>query len=137
MEIENKIIVVTGGSGGIGQALAVKFIHEKAKVVIALDINFDNFELESNKLISKVCDVTDEKELNRNIGFEKEWRYYGSSDTRHNSDPSRCHLRKNDEKNIFKDVENMKFNEKIVSIANTLYEKVTKGSIFRGNSRNF
>ena len=67
MEIENKIIVVTGGSGGIGQALAVKFIHEKAKVVIALDINFDNFELESNKLISKVCDVTDEKELTRII----------------------------------------------------------------------
>ena len=75
------------------------------------------------------------QELNRNIGFEKEWRYYGSSDTRHNSDPSRCHLRKNDEKSIYKDVENMKFNEKIVSIANSLYEKITKGSIFRGNSR--
>ena len=58
MEIENKVIVVTGGSGGIGQALATSFINEKAKVVIVLDINFDKFELESNKLISKVCDVT-------------------------------------------------------------------------------
>ena len=64
MEIENKVIVVTGGSGGIGQALVTSFIHEKAKVVIVLDINFDNFELGGKKLISKVCDVTNEKELN-------------------------------------------------------------------------
>jgi NAD(P)-dependent dehydrogenase (short-subunit alcohol dehydrogenase family) len=63
LEIENKIIVVTGGSGGIGQALAKSFINENAKVVILIDINFDNFEQESNKLISKICDVTNEKEL--------------------------------------------------------------------------
>ena len=64
MEIENKVVVVTGGSGGIGQALATSFIHENAKIVIVLDINFDNFKTESNKLICKVCDVTNEKELN-------------------------------------------------------------------------
>ena len=67
MEIENKVIVVTGGSGGIGQALATSFIHQKAKVVIVLDINFDNFESGRDKLISKVCDVTNEKELNKII----------------------------------------------------------------------
>ena len=67
MEIENKVIVVTGGSGGIGQALATSFINENAKVVVVLDINFDNFKPESNKLISKVCDVTNEKELTRII----------------------------------------------------------------------
>ena len=67
MEIENKVIVVTGGSGGIGQALAMRFFHEKAKAVIVLDINFDNFDTQSNKLISKVCDVTNEKELTRII----------------------------------------------------------------------
>ena len=67
MEIENKVIVVTGGSGGIGQALATSFIHEKAKVVIVLDINFDNFESVSNKLLFKVCDVTDEIELTKII----------------------------------------------------------------------
>ncbi len=67
MEIENKVIVVTGGSGGIGQALATSFINEKAKFVIVLDINFDNFELGGKKLISKVCDVTNEKELIRII----------------------------------------------------------------------
>ena len=63
MEIENKVIVVTGGSGGIGKAMATRFIHENAKFVILLDINFDNSESESNNLISKICDVTNEKEL--------------------------------------------------------------------------
>ena len=63
MEIENKVIVVTGGSGGIGQALAKSFIHENAKVVVLLDINFDNFKSENDKLISKICDVTNEKAL--------------------------------------------------------------------------
>ena len=41
MEIENKVIVVTGGSGGIGHALAKSFISENAKAVIILDINLD------------------------------------------------------------------------------------------------
>ena len=64
MKIENKVIVVTGGSGGIGQALASSFIHNKAKIVILLDITFDNFESKNQNLISKICDVTNEKELN-------------------------------------------------------------------------
>ena len=67
MEIENKLIVVTGGSGGIGQALVERFVHEKAKFVIVIDINFDDIESGNNKLISKVCDVTNEKELTRII----------------------------------------------------------------------
>ena len=67
MEIENKVIVVTGGSGGIGKAMASRFIHENAKFVILLDINFDNSESENNNLISKICDVTNEKEITRII----------------------------------------------------------------------
>ena len=63
MKIENKVVVVTGGSGGIGQALAISFINENAKVVILLDINFDHFESKNDKLITKICDVTNEKEL--------------------------------------------------------------------------
>ena len=67
MEINNKVVVVTGGSGGIGQALALSFINENAKVVILLDINFDNFESKNNNLISKICDVTNEKALSKMI----------------------------------------------------------------------
>ena len=63
MEIENKVIVVTGGSGGIGHALAKSFINENAKVVILLDINFDNLKSANSKLITKICDVTKEKIL--------------------------------------------------------------------------
>ena len=70
MKIENKVVVVTGGSGGIGQALAISFINENAKVVILLDINFDHFESKNDKLITKICDVTNEKELSKNFSFE-------------------------------------------------------------------
>lgn len=69
------------------------------------------------------------------IKLTKEWCYYGSNDTRHSSDPNRCHRRKNNIKTIQKDVINMGFSEQIVNIANRLYEKVTKGQIYRGKSR--
>ena len=63
MEIENKVIVITGGSGGIGQALAKSFIYEKAKIVILLDINFDKFKSKNNRIIAKICDVTNETKM--------------------------------------------------------------------------
>jgi hypothetical protein len=75
------------------------------------------------------------KELEKTLFQEKEWRYYGQSDNKRTSDPNRVHLRKNDDKSIFKDVENMGFSDKIVSLANHIYMQVTQGQIFRGNSR--
>ena len=69
------------------------------------------------------------------ITHEKEWRYYGPTDSRRNSDPNRVQIRKLDERNINKDVENMGFSETIVTKADELYTQVTKGQIFRGNSR--
>lgn len=50
-------------------------------------------------------------------------------------DISRCHIRKVETKNIYKDVEDMGFGERIVSIANEIYTDVTDGKIYRGNSR--
>jgi transcription initiation factor TFIIIB Brf1 subunit/transcription initiation factor TFIIB len=75
------------------------------------------------------------QEICRPILHDKEWRYYGSSDTKSSGDPSRVQMRRCDEKNIFKDVDNMGFNEKVVSTANRIYVEVTKGTIKRGNSR--
>lgn len=75
------------------------------------------------------------EEITKKIQYTKEWRYYGQSDSRHSSDPNRVQIRKSDERNIFKDVENMGFSDKIVSEANTIYFQVTQGQIFRGNSR--
>lgn len=75
------------------------------------------------------------KELSKVMSYEKDWRYYGSDDTRKNSDPNRCHIRKMEDKSIFKDVENFGFSDKIVNSANDIYTQVTKGKIYRGNSR--
>lgn len=74
-------------------------------------------------------------ELQKIISYEKDWRYYGSDDTRKNSDPNRCHIRKIEDKSIFKDVETFGFSEKVVNMANDIYTEVTKGKIYRGNSR--
>jgi hypothetical protein len=75
------------------------------------------------------------RELSKVMSYEKDWRYYGSDDTRKNSDPNRCHIRKMEDKSIFKDVENYGFSDKIVNSANDIYTQVTKGKIYRGNSR--
>lgn len=82
----------------------------------------------------KVC-IDCSVELEKEITFDKEWRYYGKSDTKNSSDPTRVHLRKEDDKNIFKDVRGMNFQDKIVSEANVLYLQTTKGKIKRGKSR--
>ena len=74
-------------------------------------------------------------ELSKVMSYEKDWRFYGSDDTRKNSDPNRCHIRKIEDKSIFRDVENLGFSEKIVNMANNIYSQVTKGKIYRGNSR--
>ena len=66
---------------------------------------------------------------------QQEWRYYGSADTRHTSDPNRCVMRKSDTRSILKDVSEFGFSDRIVNDANTLYELVTKNKIYRGNTR--
>lgn len=91
-------------------------------------LNVDN---QNNLSVCVDCGM----EINRNIVFNKEWRYYGASDTRFNSDPNRCQIRKISDRSIFKDVENLGFSDKIISIADNLYQDVTNGKVFRGNSR--
>lgn len=75
------------------------------------------------------------QEINRTITHEKEWRYYGSSDGKRSVDPNRVQIRKSEDRNINKDVENMGFSETIVTKADEIYAQVTKGQIYRGNSR--
>lgn len=73
--------------------------------------------------------------LSHEISTEAEWRYYGSEDTRHASDPSRVHLRKNEHKNIFKDLEKYPLPQTIKEKMNERYIKITNGDILRGDSR--
>jgi transcription initiation factor TFIIIB Brf1 subunit/transcription initiation factor TFIIB len=88
--------------------------------------------MDGNQETCESCGMILNKE---DIVFDKEWRYYGMMDTKHSKDPNRCHARRSDEKMIFKDVEKLGFSEKIILLANDLYEEVTQGKIYRANSR--
>lgn len=72
-------------------------------------------------------------ELEKKVYQDKEWRYYNN--TNKGSDPTRVISRKNDDKNIFKDVENMGFSDKIINSANQIYQKVSDTHIYRGKIR--
>lgn len=50
-------------------------------------------------------------------------------------DPTRCYMRRIDDRSIYKDVIGMGFSEEIINIANNLYEQVTNGKVSRGKSR--
>ncbi|MDC1134033.1 SDR family NAD(P)-dependent oxidoreductase [Alphaproteobacteria bacterium] len=67
MEIRNKVIVITGGAGGIGLAIAKMFLTEDPKIIVLADINFDNVDLKNNKVIYKNCNIASESELNNLI----------------------------------------------------------------------
>lgn len=64
-----------------------------------------------------------------------EWRYYKENDNKHAADPSRCSLRKYEEKSIYRDVEGFGIPQRVVDMANDSYALITEESILRGNSR--
>jgi transcription initiation factor TFIIIB Brf1 subunit/transcription initiation factor TFIIB len=103
--------------------------HDKIAIKKCLH---SNIESDSGVTICLDCG----EEVNRTISTDKEWRFYGEG----GNDPNRCHLRKTDERSIYKDVEGMNFPENIVSLANEIYTEVTKCNeneykIYRGKSR--
>ena len=73
--------------------------------------------------------------LTKAFSYEKEWRYYGIHDTKHNNDPNRCNFRKHSCRTIDKDVENLGINAKIRNTAHDMYKEVTQNKIYRGNTR--
>jgi len=87
--------------------------------------------LEQSNQICENCGIL----VNKELVFDKEWRFYGLHDTKHSNDPSRCHIRKLDDITIYKDVDKLGFSEKIIITANHIYEEVTHKKIYRGNSR--
>lgn len=74
-------------------------------------------------------------ELSKTIHFNKEWRYYGHFDNRNINDPTRCHVRKSEDKTIYKDISNLSLPDNIIKEANSLYQHVVKDRIYRGNTR--
>lgn len=100
----------------------------KIEFVLCTHSNFSN---EGSIIYCTDCG----EEIEKNIYQDKEWRYYGQTDNKRTSDPNRVIPRKFEDRNIYKDVENMGFSDKIIHLANQIYTQVTKGQIFRGNSR--
>lgn len=75
----------------------------------------------------------------QNIDNDKEWRYYGDSDSRTSKDPARCHKRKDDCKNILKDIKYYHKAENIpkaiINNANVKYRIISERETKRGTNK--
>ena len=65
MELNNRVAVITGGSGGIGRAMAKAFLAEGAHTVVLADLDADAVARTASDLgcEAKVCNVTDEAQV--------------------------------------------------------------------------
>lgn len=74
MEVTGKIVVVTGGGGGIGEALCRRFAREGAKAVVVADVN----EAAAKAVAADIkgagiaCDVSREGDIIRLVQFTEE-----------------------------------------------------------------
>ena len=115
-----------------------KLLQEYQSSKVNVEVNEKTVScLHENTLNEKGITVCTDcgEEIETDISYNKEWRYYGQSDNKYTTDPNRVQARKSEEKTIFKDVENLGFSENIISKANKIYADVTQGKIFRGNTR--
>lgn len=65
MELNDKVVVITGGSGGIGRAMAKAFLDEGAKAVMLADLDPEAVRAAAAELgcDGMACDVTDEAQV--------------------------------------------------------------------------
>jgi NAD(P)-dependent dehydrogenase (short-subunit alcohol dehydrogenase family) len=65
MELRDKVAVITGGSGGIGQAMAKAFLAQGARAVVIADLDPEAVGAAADALgcEGQVCDVTDEAQV--------------------------------------------------------------------------
>jgi NAD(P)-dependent dehydrogenase (short-subunit alcohol dehydrogenase family) len=65
VELKDKVAVITGGSGGIGQAMAKAFLQQGAKAVVLADLSAAAVEAAATALgcDAEVCDVTNEAQV--------------------------------------------------------------------------
>jgi len=72
-ELDGKVVVITGGAGGIGSSMARAFARSGAKVVIAsrsmekLNIVAKEIEAQGQTCLAITCDVTDADQVNRMV----------------------------------------------------------------------
>ncbi|MGF1595369.1 MAG: SDR family NAD(P)-dependent oxidoreductase [Acidimicrobiales bacterium] len=65
MELNDSVVVITGGSGGIGRAMARAFLAEGARTVVLADLDPDAVAAAAAELgcEGRACDVTDETQI--------------------------------------------------------------------------
>ena len=65
MELKDRVAVITGGSGGIGRAMAKAFLDEGSRAVVLADLGKEAVQAAADELgcDSMVCDVTDEQQI--------------------------------------------------------------------------
>ncbi|MDO9399243.1 MAG: SDR family oxidoreductase [bacterium] len=66
MNLSNKIILVTGGSSGIGESIVYKLVEYSAKVIFTYNSSKDNAKKISNKTgaLALKCNISNEQECN-------------------------------------------------------------------------
>ena len=65
MELKDKVVVITGGSGGIGRAMAKAFLAEGAKAVMLADLDEAAVAAAAREIgcDGMACDVTQEAQV--------------------------------------------------------------------------
>lgn len=71
MELNGKVAVITGGTGGIGQAMARAFLAEGARAVVISDLDAARVSATAHKIgcDGLACDVTDEVQVKELVDF--------------------------------------------------------------------
>ena len=65
MDINGRVAVITGGSGGIGQAMARAFLAAGARAIVLADLHEDAVQAAADEIGCEgfACDVTDETQI--------------------------------------------------------------------------
>jgi NAD(P)-dependent dehydrogenase (short-subunit alcohol dehydrogenase family) len=80
MQVNGKVVVVTGGASGIGKALCKRFAREGAKAVVVADLNEKGAKAVADELggLGLKCDVTVEADLYQVVSLTE--KHYGPVD---------------------------------------------------------
>jgi NAD(P)-dependent dehydrogenase (short-subunit alcohol dehydrogenase family) len=71
MDLKDKVVVITGGTKGLGKAMALSFVKNYSKVVVC-DINEEELKNLDEGILGIRADVTKELELQNVLEFIKE-----------------------------------------------------------------
>lgn len=72
MELKNKVVVITGGTKGLGRAMAESFLKNDAKVVVCSRSNDEINEISKEGIFGVVADVTKEDDMIHLLEIAKE-----------------------------------------------------------------